>query len=174
VREKTLADSVKQRMSTAELSDVKVDNVTDPIKPFVYSYHVKVPGYAQRTGKRLLVQPGFFTHGAAALFPTSARKYAVYFHYPWSEEDTVAIELPAGFEVEEAEAPNSIGSDIIQYEIKISVADGRTLQYSRTFEYGRQEVRTFSVGSYPQLKSLFDTIHARDDRTITLKTGGCN
>jgi hypothetical protein len=46
-------------MSTAELSDIRIENVTDPVKPFVYAYHVRVPGYAQRTGKRLFLQPAF-------------------------------------------------------------------------------------------------------------------
>src|SRR2546429_2771116 len=38
-------------MSTAELSDVKIENITDRIKPYAYSSDVRVPGYAQRTGK---------------------------------------------------------------------------------------------------------------------------
>ena len=96
-REETLRDSVKKQMSTADLSAIKVENVTDPLKPFVYNFHIKVPGYAQRTGKRLFLQPEFFQHGIEPLFSGSERKYPVYFNYPWSEEDSVTIELPAGF-----------------------------------------------------------------------------
>ena len=90
-REETLRDSIKKRMSTAELSEIKIENVTDVVKPFVYTYHVRVPGYAQRTGKRLFLQPGFFTHGTGPLFSTSDRKYPIYFHYPWSETDNNRI-----------------------------------------------------------------------------------
>ncbi|HYG10692.1 MAG TPA: DUF3857 domain-containing protein, partial [Pyrinomonadaceae bacterium] len=42
-REETLRSLIKAKMSTAEVSDVKVENVTDPVKPFVYAYHVRVP-----------------------------------------------------------------------------------------------------------------------------------
>ena len=35
-REKTLLDSVKNRMSTAELSAIHIENIIDPVKPFVY------------------------------------------------------------------------------------------------------------------------------------------
>ena len=33
-REETLRDAVKGRMSTAEVSNIKIENVTDPIKPY--------------------------------------------------------------------------------------------------------------------------------------------
>src|SRR5260370_31525989 len=67
-REKALIEGVKERLSTAEVLRVGMENVTDMTRPLVFSYHVKVPGYAQRTGKRLFLQPGFFTHGAGPLF----------------------------------------------------------------------------------------------------------
>ena len=95
-REDTLKESIKQRMSTAELSEIKIENVADPLKPFTYSYHLRVPGYAQRTGKRLFLQPSVFSHGAGSMFPDTGRKYDVYFNYPWSEQDHVRSELPAG------------------------------------------------------------------------------
>lgn len=79
-REQSLSDMVKSRMSTAELSGIKIENVTDPAKPFVYQYHVRIPGYAQRTGKRLFLQPAFFQRGAGPLFPTSSRFYPIDFH----------------------------------------------------------------------------------------------
>ena len=107
-REETLRNSLKARISTAELSDIKVENVTDPIKPFLYAYHVRVPGYAQRTGKRIFLQPAFFEHGVSTLFSSSERRYPIYFHYPWSEEDEVTIDLPAGYVLDHADAPNSI------------------------------------------------------------------
>src|SRR4029079_15215858 len=84
-REETLRNIVKKQMSTAELSEIKIENVSDPIKPFTYSYHIRVPGYAQRTGKRLFLQPEVFEHGRGSLFPSTNRKYDVYFNYPWSE-----------------------------------------------------------------------------------------
>ena len=76
-------------MSTAEISDIKIENVTDPIKPFIYSYHMRVPGYAQRTGKRIFCSRDFLARRAARSFSGSERKHAVYFHYPWLEEDEV-------------------------------------------------------------------------------------
>src|SRR5207253_10552976 len=82
-REQRLMGAIKQQMSTAEFADIHIENVSDPAKPFVYAYRVRVPGYAQRTGKRLFLQPAFFQKGIGALFATSERKHDIYFHYPW-------------------------------------------------------------------------------------------
>lgn len=175
-REETLRKSVTSQMSTAELSDIKIENVTDPIKPYTYAYHVRVPGYAQRTGKRLFVQPAFFQHGIPPLFSASRRKYDVYFSYPWSEEDEVSIELPAGYALDNADAPGPItAGQVTGYQPSIGVSkDGKMLIYKRRFFFGAGGNILFPVKTYPDLKSLFDTINKEDNHTITLKQAAAN
>ena len=82
-----LKDDIKAQISAAEVTNVKIENVMDHVKPLVYSYNIRIPGYAQRTGKRIFVQPAFFQYGVKPLFSSATRKYAIYFHYPWSEDD---------------------------------------------------------------------------------------
>lgn len=169
-REQNLRDQLKERMSTAELSDIKIENVTDPVKPLVYSYHVRVPGYAQRTGKRLFLQPAFFQHGAGALFPTATRQAPIYFHYPWSEDDTVTIDLPAGYALDNADAPQGVNvGTISKYGVNITITDKKTLNYHRTFFFGGDQSIFFPASSYTQVKHVFDSIHERDEHTIVLK-----
>lgn len=176
-REDTLKESVKKHMSTAELSEIKIENVTDPIKPFTYSYHIRVPGYAQRTGKRLFFQPSVFSRGAGSMFPSTNRKYDVYFHYPWSEQDRITIELPAGFALDNADAPQSITPDMTQQicaeNIKIG-SDGHVVVYDRNFFFGGRSSILFPVKGYAAVKQLFDVISRNDDHTITLKQTASN
>jgi uncharacterized protein DUF3857 len=169
-REETLRDAMKGRMSTAELSDIKIENVTDSDKPFVYTFHVRVPGYAQRTGKRLFLQPSFFQKGIGAMFPASTRKLAIYFHYPWKEEDNITIELPPGFTLDNADSPRPVkAGDVVDHTVVIAVtAKGDALQYKRTF---RLNGLLFPVSSYTPLKQVFDLIHEGDNHTVTLKQG---
>jgi hypothetical protein len=170
-REETLRNSVKRRISNAELSNIQIENIADPIKPFVYTYHIRVPGYAQRTGKRIFLQPAFFEHGIAPLFSSSERKQAVYFHYPWQEQDEVTIELPAGYALDNADAPAPMSSaPVTEYIPTIGISkDGKTLVYKRRFFFGGGGNIIFPVASYSSLKNLFDLINKEDNHTITLK-----
>ena len=173
-REDTLRDSIKAQMSTAEVTNIKIENITDPIKPFTYTYHVRVPGYAQRTGKRLFLQPGFFKHGARPLFTASDRKLPVYFRYAWSESEDIEIVLPAGFTLDNADAPASVTpmmtQNIAAQNFKLAVTkDGHALIYHRDFFFGRGGLVLYSVANYPALKNLFDVFQRNDDHTITLK-----
>ncbi|HYX28506.1 MAG TPA: hypothetical protein VE863_08060, partial [Pyrinomonadaceae bacterium] len=171
-REQNLRDKLKKQMSTAELENVKIENVTDPIKHFTYSYHVKVGGYAQRTGKRLFLQPAYFEHGLEPLFSSNSRSFDIYFHYPWSEHDEVWIDLPPGYSLEDAEQPAPFGSgELTQYKTAIGVTtDGKTLRYRRDFFFGGGGGIMFPMSSYRGLKQLFDAIHTADNHTLTLRT----
>ena len=60
-REETLKNSVRYYvLGSAEISDISIENVTDPDKPFKYNFKIRVPGYATRTGKRIFLQPNVF------------------------------------------------------------------------------------------------------------------
>jgi hypothetical protein len=173
-REENLKEAVKGRLSSAELSNISIENVTDPAKPFVYKYHLRVPEYAQRTGKRLFIQPGFFHKGIAPLFAASKRKYPIYFHFPWSEEDNVTFELPKGFVLDNADRPAPINAGATcKYNVNIGVTkDGTTLVYRRTFLFGGDYSILFDAQNYSQIKLLFDEIHKADNHLITIKQSG--
>lgn len=173
-REENLKEAVKNRLSTAELTKIVIENVTDPAKPFIYKYHVRVPEYAQRTGKRLFLQPAFFQKGIAALFLTSTRRYPIYFHFPWSEEDKVVIELPKGYALDHADSPAPFtAGPISSYSVKMGVTkDESTLVYQRSFFFGGSSTILFPAERYEQVKRLFDEVNKSDNHTITLKQGG--
>lgn len=175
-REESLKEEVKEQMSAAEISGIKIENVTDHVKPLIYSFHVRIPNYAQRTGKRLFIQPAFFQHGRGPLFATTGRKYAIYFHYPWSEQDQVDIELPKGYALDNADAPAPFGSgDISKYEVSIAAStDGSLLLYKRKFFFGGGNSIIFQVDAYGPLKNYFDVMHKQDSHSIALKQVATN
>ncbi len=170
-RQKNLRQMIQSRMSNAEVSNIMISSVTDPDKPFAYAFHVRVPGYAQRTGKRLFIQPAFFQKGIGSLFPNSDRRYPVYFHYPWMEEDHVTVELPKGYALDNGDAPEPLKvQDVGGYEVKIGITkDGSMLDYQRKFFFGGGAKILFPKAAYPVLKQVFDIIHDRDGHTITFK-----
>jgi hypothetical protein len=170
-RETSLKEEIKDQMSAAEISNVKIENVTDNVKPLVYSYHVRFPAYAQRTGKRLFLQPAFFQFGKGPMFVNTSRRYPIYFHYPWTEDDQVEYELPPGFALDNAEAPAPFnGGAISDYKPSLAItSDNRHLIYKRSFFFGGGGVVLFPVSSYNQLRTFFDQLNKRDNHTVALK-----
>jgi hypothetical protein len=171
-REENLKEVIKQRISTAEVSGITIENITDVSKPLVYQYKIRVPNYAQKTGKRMFFQPGFFEYGTNPLFSSASRKYDIYFPYPWSENDDIEIGLPAGFALDSAEKPGEISdqSNIGRLKISIGTNPEQTfMKYNRQFHFGGGGKILFEAGVYQPLKNLFDEFHKSDSHTITLK-----
>ncbi len=171
-RETDLKDDIKRQVSSAEISDVVIENATDPVKPLIHSYKVRVPNYAQRTGKRLFLQPGFFEYGSTPLFSGATRKYDVYFQYPWSESDNIEITYPKDFELDNADAPGEVADpqkiSSLNINVKVDRANSAML-YKRDFYFGGGGRLLFPSASYQPVKNLFDAFHQSDTHVITLK-----
>ena len=168
--------SLQARLNTAEISDLEIRDISDPVKPMVVKHKLTVPGYATRTGRRILPQPAFFQRNAAPRFTESSRKWDVYFDYGWSEEDEVTIDLPEGWELDQPTVPTgskfgSIGSYTVQVQ---KTTDGRKPIYRRHFEFGRDQTLMLSASAYGQVKKVFDFIQDQDNYTISLKPGAAN
>ncbi len=168
-REEGLRDSVRKQFEGAEVSSVKVDNIEDAEQPLTCSYRVKVPAYAQTTGKRISLQLGYFERDQPARFPAAGRRYPVVFDYAWTEEDQITVKVPAGYDLENSEAPSPLNlGEAGEYEVTAGAGAGR-LVYHRRLVFGRGGRLVFPVASYLPLKQVFDAIHERDQRTLTLR-----
>lgn len=173
VREDRLKSRIRSTISgSAEIESISIENVNDPEKPFVYTFKIKVPGYAVRTGRRLFFQPNVFERGAQPRFTANTRKYDVYFSYPYSEQDEVSIELPTGFKLENADMPIAIKDNqgIGSHQTSAAVtSDGKTLKYNRKFSFGNGGFLRFPAGSYAAVKGLFDAFNKADVHQLTLR-----
>ena len=142
--------------------------------PYVFTCRIRVPGYAQRTGKRLIFQPAVFRRSATPVFPASERRTPIAFHYSWAERDTVRIRLPQGF-VPEAFSPASpvVIRDVARHELRVTVSmDGHTLNAVRGFTFGENGMLSFPVESYASLKGAFDLMREHDAQTLVLAQAG--
>lgn len=168
-REDALRDWVRARVGTAELSDIRVDAVTDYTKPIAFRCHVRAPGYAQRIGRRLLVQPSFFEKGLAGTFSASERAHPIYFHYPWAQRDSVRIAIPDGFTIDAVESPSPMKIEgVSTYGANVSLSpDGSMLSYTREFTFGLDGSIVFPRDAYAGLKKYFDMVQERDAHTLT-------
>jgi hypothetical protein len=171
-REENLKEELKRRFSTAEISEVKIENLTEASKPVVHKYKVRIPNYSQKTGKRLFLQPGFFENGSEPLFSSATRNYDVFFRYPWSESDKILYQLPAGFALDSADAPAPLidAQKIGSLEIKMGIdTASKALIYERAFYFGGGNNTLFPAASYTGVKRLFDAFQKAEAHAVTLK-----
>jgi hypothetical protein len=162
-------DAIVKLYPRAEVSDLHLDNIPKPEQPLDLRYHIRIPGYAGRTGKRILFQPLFFERSDAPVFTSADRRYDVVFPYAWRESDDVSIALPAGFELEKAESPGDLPiGGVGAYALHMSVADGRTLSCKRDLTFGNGGNIYYQVKLYPALKNVFDEVSRRDAVTLSL------
>jgi Domain of Unknown Function with PDB structure (DUF3857)/Transglutaminase-like superfamily len=165
-------DEIKQQMPNAEISNVAITNFEQNSLPLIYSFQVKILNYAQKTGKRLFLQPGFFEYGEKPVFSNAKRIHPIYFRYPWSEDDTVEIEFPKNFQVDTLDQPSDIADPAKIGSLAITIqpnADKTGLNYTRKFYFGKGQKILFPATVYAPLKNLFDIFHRSNNHTITLK-----
>jgi hypothetical protein len=165
------------RLPGIEMTAVHVDNVTEADKPYTTRYHLKIPGYAQRTGSRMFVQPAVFQKGIPPEFPAPTRHYPVFFEYAWKEVDRVRIELPAGYELESPEAPAPVALPPVGgFATDLArTPDGRWIEMTRQLFFGGGGRLQFPVEGYSALKQFFDEVAKADAQTLTLgKSAGAD
>lgn len=174
-QEKTLREYIKSTIiDTAEVDSATIANVENGNKPFIYSFKIRIPNYAARTGTRIFFQPGVFMRNSKPRYTSAARTFDIYFQYAWSEEDDFAIELPAGFSLENADSPAKI-ADAGGYagdEVQLFLSkDKKTLYYRRRFSFGNKEAIRFPPSAYRGLKDMFESFNKADTHQLTLREG---
>lgn len=159
-------------LGTAEVDSISIENAKDPEKPIVFTFKVRVPGYASRTGKRIFFQPNVFERSSKPRFVSGSRRSDVYFSYPYAEEDEIEIELPAGYKLESADSPGDVGDQggIGKQTTRMRVTrDGKTMFYNRSFSFGNGGYIRFPIGSYGAIKTTFENFNRADTHQLTLR-----
>jgi hypothetical protein len=106
------------------------------------------------------------------MFSTAARKYQVYFRYPWSESDDIEFVLPPGYALDSADRPAPFSAaGVSEYTVRLGLTmDNKTLVLQRQFYFGGGANILFPATSYSSVKDLFDRLQKSDEHTIALKS----
>jgi hypothetical protein len=166
-REKYLRELVSKRLPGVEISDVRIEHVSDSNGPYTNAFRIRVPGYAQRTGTRLAFQPSVFQKGTEALFGREARKSGLHFPFPWTEEDVVTIDLPPAFTVEDASARQRFDVGGASYEPALKV-EGSRLEFRRTLAVAKQGI-VYDIAAYAPFRAFFNMVQQTDAQAVVLR-----
>jgi len=167
-----IKSEVTARISNAEVTNISIENFDDTSKPVVQRYSIKVPGYGQRTGKRIFLQPDLFEYGSQPFFASTTRVHNIFFQNPWSERDEIEILLPATFVADGVQVPEPVadkqGATTNKIAIEVKTAPHVVL-FSRDLVAGKDGKYLYKVSEYESVKSLWDAIQKANTVTITLK-----
>ena len=170
--DRNLKEQIARRLPSAEVSGIHWDNLRSRDFPVTLRYHVRIPGYAEHAGKRLVLPPGYFVVGEPARFTAAKRKYPVFFPRAWADQDEIEIVLPEGFQMEQASAPPNVGDPeaSIGATYKLAYEPGRRiLTYRRHFALGAKGALGCRVENYADLKRLFEGVYKSDMHSIVLR-----
>lgn len=158
-------------MPGAQIQDLKLQGLDQPMAPLKASFTVEMPSYAQRTGKRLLLPASPFHVGATPRFPAATRKYQIYFRNAFRELDEVEMNYPENFELEDGEMPGMLDfGAVASANFSATVAKNMPrLNLKRELIWGRGHQGYFEAGTYPQIKKAWDMIHTQNTHALTLK-----
>ena len=168
-REEEVRKELRGRWASAQVDSIRLSGMDDPLEPVGISYRVTVPDYVDRAGKRLLLQPDLFQRGVEPTFTASTRTHWLYFRHPWSEEDSLTIELPVGYQAD-ADAPPEplqIGRTITHR--MAAEVDGQTVRLHRYLAFGSDGMILVDPSEYGRVKKAFESILQRDAYTISLR-----
>ena len=169
-KEEFFNNEINDGGSASELTIEKVDFENDVNKPLMYKIGIESGAYAQVNGEMIYIKPMLFMAYDQNPFKTEKRDYPINFGYSRDQTYMLNLTIPEGYEV--VELPESMKSVLpdnggVFYFICKNI--GTTIQLNSKINLNRTK---YTVEEYPQLKSLFDMIVAKQAEQIVLKKMG--
>ena len=165
-RRKQIEDEVKAwfpASATVEMLSIEPWEAAE--EPLRAEASIRLPNYAARTGRRLLVPFGVLQSNRSYPFQQTQRKHEVYVRYPFQVLDDVTIELPAGVEIENLPAPQKVTQDFGRLETEIQ-QEGNRLRLKQQFIL---EKIVITREKYSRLRSFYDRMRSANEENLVLR-----
>ena len=166
-RKKSLEDELKEYVPVpieAELTNQP--DWSSSSNTLVAEFHVKVPSWASDAGRRKLLPAELFGGDEKHVFESANRVYPLYFHYPFTDVDNVAITLPPGWQASNLPRPQQADLKLCAYGLTTETKDG-ALHISRHF---MMNIAYLESKYYPALRNFYQTVRSGDEQQIVLSS----
>lgn len=155
----------KTRLPRAEISNFGIRNENSREKGLVVEYEVRIPGYADVLGDRILFNPSLFEAGFASPFTHEERTEPVAFDYKREVMDKITFSVPDGFIIEDPKAVTAAeDTSFITRRSILGESDGK-LVYQRQFNL---KLRKVHGHNYEVVKESFDYLVSMDAIVVSL------
>ncbi len=164
-RKEMLENLVKRFVSTGiDVSLVNSPDWDSSSSTFKAEFELRVPGWADLAGSRMLLPMAVFRAEEKSMFTHSTREHAIYFEFPYTHEDQVSITVPAG--LQPAAMPDPLSTDLgaVKYRAIADFHDG-TLTARRHVQV---DGFLYPASSYQGLHNFFQAVRSGDEQQIVL------
>lgn len=166
-REEFLEDQIKRQMPQARLKNIVIKRRSSHKSPIAVTYDLEIPDYADVTRKRLYFQPFVFGKGAQDLFVKEERISDMQFNYASRSEDSISIQIPEGYALEEGAAPARLElGKFGEYKIGIRATKSGKIMYDRTFT---RNIPSVPAKAYAAVKNIYHEVNLRDQHALGFK-----
>jgi len=166
-RRKDLHDEIKGWLpSNAIFTITKLSDWDDNSKPIHVEGTVQIPSDSNGALGRIILPMTLLQSDLARSFTSEQRVNAVYFHFPFQEQDDTTILLPLGYKVESFPKVPSVPQGAIQYSITGS-ADGGAVHVTRKLIVNGI---SFPVKYYQTVRSIFNLVKTGDADDMVLES----
>lgn len=165
-RIKPIETLLGQSLPNFSITKASIANLQDRGLPFGYNFSFTAAAYAKSAGNLLIVRPRVFGTKSSGLLETKEpRRFPVVFDGPRRDTDTVEIEMPAGYEIDDLPPPVDLDYSFASYHSKTE-ANGNILKYTRSFEIKELSV---PMNKMEELKKFYRVIASDERNTAVLK-----
>lgn len=146
----------------AEVTMSSVAGLAAHDEPVVVTYAAKVP--LSTAGSRVVVPLSVFEAESKNPFASTSRTQAIYFPYPFLEEDEVKLTLPATHTAVALPEPSELNAGSMRYRNETK-QDGSVITFKRTLSVDAMLIDTKYYGA---VRNFYSSVTAADQKPLLL------
>ncbi|MDQ8187067.1 DUF3857 domain-containing protein [Pelagicoccus sp. SDUM812002] len=155
----------QSRMPRTEIDDFSVKYADSRENGLIVRFNVKIPGYADLAGERMILNPSVFQQGASTVFPDETREVPIGFPFRPLVMDKVTIKVPSEFHYEASSGTTAeFDGALITRKSLVTISDAAELVYQRLYTLKGTLINTEFYG---RVKAEFDALNEADHRPLT-------
>jgi hypothetical protein len=172
-RKKYLEDLVKEYIPVGiELDLTNQPDWKSSSKPLVAEFSLKIPGWVEGAGRRVLLPVGIFSAPEKHIFEHANRVHPIYFQFPFEKLDDVTIDLPIGWQVQSLPQAQNQDAHIIAYDLKAETgANTHALHLTRKVTV---DILSLETKYYASLRRFFEVVRTGDEEQVVLQPGSAS
>ncbi len=159
-----MGSRVSRDIPGAVISELKITGQAELDEPLRIEYEIRAAGYANRMSRLMVIRPLPLRAWQFPAFTQAERFSPVRFDMKSIQEDTVRINLPPGFRIDELPSGTNLASSFGEFKLNHQAQDRKVVVRRRL----AIKAQTISASEYADVKRFFDAAQSVSQASIVL------